>query len=65
MHVYKSNGETHVTPCAEAFLTERAMEILIGKGLVPLLSIKGRDAVRIARFQSIAEPSAPLAGRWQ
>jgi type VI secretion system protein ImpC len=65
MHVYKSNGETHVTPCAEAFLTERAMEILIGKGLVPLLSIKGRDAVRIARFQSIAEPSAPLAGRWK
>ncbi|MFB0556065.1 MAG: type VI secretion system contractile sheath domain-containing protein [Phycisphaerae bacterium] len=65
MHVYKSNGETHVTPCAETFLTERAMEILIGKGLVPLLSIKGRDAVRVARFQSIAEPSAPLAGRWQ
>lgn len=65
IHVYKSNGETHITPCAEAFLTERAMEILIGKGLVPLLSIKGRDAVRIARFQSIAEPSVPLAGRWQ
>jgi len=65
MHVYNSNGETNVTPCAEAFLTERAMEILIGKGLVPLLSIKGRDAVRVARFQSIAEPSAPLAGRWQ
>ncbi len=65
MHVYKSNGETRITPCAETFLTERAMEILIGKGLVPMLSIKGRDAVRIARFQSIAEPSAPLAGRWQ
>ncbi len=65
MHVYKTNGETHVTPCAETFLTERAMEILIGKGLVPILSIKGRDAVRVARFQSIAEPSAPLAGRWQ
>jgi type VI secretion system protein ImpC len=65
MHVYKSDGETHIIPCAETFLTERAMENLIGKGLVPLLSIKGRDAVRIARFQSIAEPSAPLAGRWQ
>jgi type VI secretion system protein ImpC len=65
MHVYKSDGETHVTPCAETFLTERAMEDLIGKGLIPLLSIKGQDAVRIARFQSIAEPNAPLAGRWQ
>jgi type VI secretion system protein ImpC len=65
MHVYKSDGETHITPCAETYLTERAMENLIGKGIVPLLSIKGRDAVRVARFQSIAEPSAPLAGRWQ
>ena len=65
IHVYKSNGETHVTPCAETFLTERAMQILIEKGLMPLLSIKGRDAVRIARFQSIAKPNTPLAGRWK
>jgi type VI secretion system protein ImpC len=65
MHVYKSNGQSQVTPCAETFLTERAMEILIGKGLMPLLSIKGRDAVRIPRFQSIADPSVPLAGCWR
>jgi len=65
MHVYKSDGQTHVTPCAETFLTERAMENLIGKGIMPLLSIKGQDAVRIPRFQSIAEPIAPLAGRWR
>jgi len=65
MHVYKSNGETHVTPCAETFMTDRAMQILLDKGLIPLLSIKGQDAVRVARFQSIAEPIAPLAGRWR
>jgi type VI secretion system protein ImpC len=65
MHVYKANDETQVTPCAEIFLTERAMENLVGKGLIPLLSIKGRDAVRVARFQSIAEPCAPLSGRWR
>ncbi len=65
IHVYKSNGETHVTPCAETILTERAMQILIEKGLMPLLSIKGRDAVRMARFQSIAKPNTPLAGRWK
>jgi type VI secretion system protein ImpC len=65
MYVYKSNGETHVTPCAETILTERAMQILIDKGLMPLLSIKGRDAVRMARFQSIAKPNTPLAGRWK
>ncbi len=65
MHIYTSDGEKQVTPCAETVLTERAMEILIGKGLMPVLSIKGQDAVRVPRFQSIAEPPAPLAGPWR
>jgi len=65
MHIYESDDTKHVTPCAEAILTERAMEILIGKGLMPVLSIKGRDAVRVPRFQSIAAPPAPLAGPWR
>jgi type VI secretion system protein ImpC len=65
MHIYQSDDEKHVTPCAETILTERAMEILIEKGLMPVLSIKGRDAVRVPRFQSIAEPPAPLAGPWR
>jgi len=64
MHVYKCGGETRVTPCAETVLTDRAMQALIDKGLCPALSVKGRDSVRIARFQSIAAPPAPLAGRW-
>jgi type VI secretion system protein ImpC len=65
MHIYQSEGEKHVTPCAETILTERAMESVIGRGLMPVLSIKGRDAIRIPRFQSIAEPPAPLAGPWR
>jgi type VI secretion system protein ImpC len=65
MYVCRSDSETHVTPCAEAFLTERGMQLLINEGLMPLLSVKGRDAVRLPRFQSIAEPAAPLAGRWR
>jgi len=65
MHIYHSNGEKYVTPCAETILTERAMESLIGRGLMPVLSIKGRDAVRVPRFQSIADPPAPLAGPWR
>ena len=65
MHIYQSDGEKHVTSCAETVLTERAMEVLIGRGLMPVLSIKGRDAVRIPRFQSIAQPPASLAGPWR
>lgn len=65
MHVYKSDGEKRVTPCAETILTERAMQVLIGKGLMPVLSVKGQDVVRVPRFQSIAEPLTPLAGPWR
>jgi type VI secretion system protein ImpC len=65
IHIYESDGEKHVTPCAETILTERAMEVLIGRGLMPVLSIKGRDSVRVPRFQSIADPPAPLAGPWR
>lgn len=65
MHIYTSDGEKHVTPCAETILTERAMEVLIEKGLMSVLSIKGRDAVLVPRFQSVAKPLAPLAGPWR
>jgi type VI secretion system protein ImpC len=65
MHIYTSDGEKHFTGCAETMLTERAMEVLIDKGLMPVLSIKGRDAVLLPRFQSIAKPLSPLAGPWQ
>jgi type VI secretion system protein ImpC len=65
MHIYTSDGEKHITPCAETILTERAMEVLIEKGLMPVLSIKGRDAVLVPRFQSIADPLSALAGPWR
>ena len=65
VHIYESDGDKQVTPCAETIITERAMEVLIGRGLIPVLSIKGRDAVRVPRFQSIADPPAPLAGPWR
>ena len=65
MHIYTSDGEKHITPCAETILTERAMEVFIDKGLMPVLSIKGRDAVLIPRFQSIADPLSALAGPWR
>jgi hypothetical protein len=46
-------------------LTERAGEAISGRGLMPLLSYKNRNAVRLMRFQSIAAPFSPLAGAWR
>jgi type VI secretion system protein ImpC len=64
VHIYKKQGESVMTPCAEAFLSQRAAEIILDKGFMPLLSFKDRDAVRLARFQSFADPLNALAGRW-
>ena len=64
LHVYKEGGESRAKPCGEALLTLRAAETILERGLMPLLSIKGRDAVRLGRFQSLRNPLTSLAGRW-
>jgi len=64
LHVYLRDGESEPKPCAEVLLTEEAAERMVEEGLIPLVSFKGRDLVRVARFQSIAEPLRVLAGRW-
>jgi predicted component of type VI protein secretion system len=51
-------------PCGEALLGERAAERILDWGLMPLVSIRDSDGVRLPRMQSIAEPMAALAGVW-
>jgi type VI secretion system protein ImpC len=63
-HVFKDGLETRVTPPSEVVLTVRAAERLLEAGLVPVLSLKGSESVRVARLQSIASPLRALAGRW-
>ncbi|HVP48189.1 MAG TPA: type VI secretion system contractile sheath large subunit [Bryobacteraceae bacterium] len=63
-HIYRADGESHLKPCAEALLTEHAAEAILDRGLMPFLSIRGSDSIRLVRFQSLATPPAPLSGRW-
>lgn len=64
LHVYRENGDSEVKPCAEVLLTEDAVDQLLAAGLMPLVSFKGRDSVRLVRFQSITDPPSALLGRW-
>ena len=57
-------SDREAVPCAEAWLTDSAVERLLERGLTPLVSIKGRDSIAVARLQSIAEPPRPLRGPW-
>jgi type VI secretion system protein ImpC len=63
-HLYKEDGESVLKPCAEALLTERAAQAIMDSGLMPLVSMKDSDRVRLLRFQSIADPAGALPGRW-
>ncbi len=63
VHRFTQDGETRVQPCAEVWFSERAGDRILSQGLMPLLSIKGRGAVRLANMQSAARPSQPLSLR--
>src|SRR5215471_7039310 len=62
MHVLTRDGDAEIKPGAEVLLTLRAARKIIDQGLMPLLSIKDSDRIRLGMFQSIA--GTALSGRW-
>jgi type VI secretion system protein ImpC len=64
-HVYEADGEKCLQACAEAHLPERAVQAILDAGLMPLVSYRNRNAVRVPRFQSISSPAQPLSGPWR
>ena len=63
-YIYDDDGERKLKPCAEVTLGERAGIEMLSRGLIPLLSYRDRNAVRVLRFQSMAEPPSGIAGPW-
>lgn len=64
VHVYKEDGETKMKPCAEIPMTEAGVQKMIDNGIIPLVSFRDSDRVRVASFQSIASTEERLRGRW-
>ncbi len=64
LHLYEEDGEKRLKPCAELLMTDDDAEDILDQGIMPLVSVKNQDVVRLLRFQSIASPPAPLSGRW-
>ncbi|HMV54179.1 MAG TPA: type VI secretion system contractile sheath large subunit [Rhodocyclaceae bacterium] len=63
-HVFVEDGEKHQQPCAEVSISESAGEAILEQGTMALLSYRNRNAVRLLRWQSIAEPLQQLRGAW-
>lgn len=61
---YAGDEGRELLPCAETLLSERSGEAMLQRGLMPLLSYRNSNAVRVLRIQSVAEPLTALAGPW-
>ena len=53
-------GEVDVKPCAEVWLSEREEAAIRSRGIMPVVPIRGRDAVRVASLHSISKSLEPL-----
>lgn len=53
LHRFREDGEPQMLPCAEAWLTDRAMARLCAGGLIPVQSIRGANAVRVGGLPSV------------
>jgi type VI secretion system protein ImpC len=53
IHTYQQEGEWKMTPCSEVWMTETQILALIDLGLMPLVSFRDSDRVRLAGFRAI------------
>ncbi len=63
-YAYSEDGEEKLLPCAEVFLGERAVDAMLSRGVMPWVSHARRNWIRLARFQSLADPPSRLSGPW-
>lgn len=63
-YIVKQDDGSRLLPCAEVSLTDIAMEKILDLGIMPFLSHRSRNIVRLARFQSLAYPATGLCGFW-
>jgi len=59
-YISGDGDESRLQPCAEVYLSERAVEAILARGIMPLVSVKDEDVARLIRLQSIADPPTAL-----
>jgi len=64
VYLYQELLENKTKPCAEILMTQSNCERILAQGLIPLISFKDNDKVRLGGFQSIAYPLSLLKGKW-
>jgi type VI secretion system protein ImpC len=59
-YTVSNEGEKELIPCAEIFMSDRAGDEISRRGLIPLMSYRHRNAVRVRNIQSISDPPTSL-----
>lgn len=62
--MYQIDGQRDYIPCGETLLSENASVQLQEQGLMPIVSFKNSNRIRLTKFQSCANPTTPLRGGW-
>lgn len=65
VYVQGRGADAVAAPSTEGWINERAAENMLDCGLMPLVTVRNRDVVRLVRWQSIALPAQRLHGRWE
>jgi len=63
-YIRTEDGDRQMHPCAETLLHDRAAEAIQDKGIMPMLSYRDRNAVRLFRLHPVAAPLATMPGPW-
>lgn len=64
LYTFRDAGETLIKPVTETVIRVDAAEKIIESGLMPFITLRDSDTIRLARFQSIASPPTALKGKW-
>ena len=60
VHKFTEDGEVVIKPYAEAWLTDRAVDRILSRGVIPIVPMKNQNSIRLISLRSIARESAPL-----
>ena len=64
LYFYQDGTETKSKSCAEIIMIQANAEILIEQGLMPIISFRDTDRIRVGRFQSVTFSESMLSGKW-
>lgn len=61
-YVSDAHGDQIALPCTERNITTTAMEDIVTRGFMPIVSPRGRDEIRLASFQAVG--GGEIIGPW-